>query len=66
MMEEVKYPNCTVELSDGNAFAIMGAAQRAAKRAGVPRDEIDAYLKEAQSGDYDNLLQVTMKWFDVA
>jgi hypothetical protein len=45
---------------DGNAFAIMGNFQRAARRAGWNKDEIDAVLKEAQSGDYNHLLATIM------
>lgn len=46
---------------DGNAFFLMGAFSRAAKHQGFPQNEIDAVLKECQSGDYDNLLQVLIK-----
>jgi hypothetical protein len=42
--------------ADGNAFAIMGRFQGAARRAGWSQEEISAVLKEAQSGDYDHLL----------
>jgi hypothetical protein len=45
---------------DGNAFAIMGNFQRAARRAGWDKDEIDAVLKEARSGDYNHLLATIM------
>ena len=41
---------------DGNAFSIMGAFSRQAKREGWTKEEIDAVLKEAQSSDYDHLL----------
>ena len=47
---------------DGNAFAIMGRAQRAMKQAGVSKEVRDRYFKEAKSGDYNNLLTVTMKY----
>jgi len=30
----------------------------------VPQDEIDAFFAEATSGDYDHLLQTTMRWVD--
>jgi len=50
---------------DGNAFAIMGKAREAAKKAGWGKPEIDALLKEAMSGDYNNLLCVMMKHFNV-
>lgn len=50
---------------DGNAFAILGAAQKAMKQAGLPPEDIKKYMDEATSGNYNNLLQVTMEWFDV-
>lgn len=43
---------------DGNAFSIMGAFSKNAKKQGVPQADIDSVLKDAQSGDYDNLLRV--------
>lgn len=45
---------------DGNAFVIMGAFSRQAKREGWSQDEIDAVLNEAKSGDYDHLLATIM------
>lgn len=50
---------------DGNAFAIMGKVRRALRRARVPQKEIDAYIEEAKSGDYDHLLRVTMDTVNV-
>lgn len=50
---------------DGNAFAILGQVQKAMRRAGVPADEIKAYMDDATSGDYDHLLQVTMQTVEV-
>ena len=41
---------------DGNAFSLMGAFKRDAKRAGWPADEIDKVLEKAMSGNYDNLI----------
>ena len=63
----VRHPEVEVELSgqDGNAFVIMGAVRRAMRRAGVPAEELDEYTTEATSGDYDNLLAVTMRWVTV-
>ena len=43
---------------DGNAFSLMGAFQRAARKQGWSREEIDAVLTDCRSGDYDHLLQV--------
>jgi hypothetical protein len=65
---EPKYPNVKVELvgEDGNAFAILGACSLAARKAGVPLEERELFMKEAKSGDYDNLLRTCMKWFDIS
>lgn len=41
---------------DGNAFAIMGAFQRQARREGWKQDEINQVLDKARSGDYSNLI----------
>lgn len=59
--------NIEVELvgRDGNAFAIMGAVTKALRQNGYTPDDIDEYKKEAMSGDYDNLLRVTMEWVEV-
>ena len=51
-----------VELSDGNALGIMVAVKRALLSANAPRSDIDQYVKEAMSGDYNHLLQVTSNW----
>ena len=48
----------------GNAFAILGRTTRALRHAGLDQDEIDQYYAEATSGDYDHLLQTTMRWVD--
>lgn len=47
---------------DGNAFAIMGAMRRALREAGNSPEVVESYLQAAQSGDYNNLLQVTMAY----
>lgn len=59
--------NIEVQLvgQDGNAFAIMGAVTKALRQNGYTPDDIDEYKKEAMSGDYDNLLRVTMEWVEV-
>ncbi len=40
---------------DGNAFVLMGYARRFAKQLGLDEKKI---LKEMQSSDYENLLEV--------
>ena len=42
----------------------MGRVSNALRKAGYPKEEIERYHNEATSGDYNNLLQVTMKWVD--
>ena len=41
---------------DGNAFYILGKVQRALREARQSKEFIDAVIKEATSGDYNNLL----------
>ena len=63
---EPKY-DITVQLSgeDGNAFNLMGIVNRALRNADAPQKDIDAFIKEATSADYDHLLQTCMKWVHV-
>jgi hypothetical protein len=62
-----KYPNVHVQLvgQDSNAFMVLGLCQRAAQKAGLPKEEIEAFMTEAKAGDYDHLLQTCMKWFEI-
>ena len=57
----------TVELlgQNDNAFAIMGACKKAARKAGWNLERIDKLLEEMMSGDYDNLLCVAQTHFEV-
>lgn len=66
-MTDPKHPSVRVTLTghDGNAFAILARVSNAMRNAGVPREEISEYRKQATSGDYNNLLQVTMQWVEV-
>jgi hypothetical protein len=49
---------------DGNAFNILGRARQALRLAGRG-DEWTTFETEATSADYDHLLAVVMKWFEV-
>jgi len=51
---------------DGNAFAIMSRVSSALKKAGASKEEIDQYMNESMSGDYDNLIRVATQWVEVA
>lgn len=54
-----KPPTCRLEGEDGNAFAIMGKVRRALFRGGYS-ELAPLYLELATSGDYSNLLRVSM------
>jgi len=60
-------PKPKVELvgKNGNAHNIMALVQRALRKAGVPKQIIQAYLKESKSKDYDNLLRTAMRYAEV-
>ena len=45
---------------DGNAFALMGAFRKAARRQGFEQDKIDKVILECQSSDFNYLLQTLM------
>lgn len=49
---------------DGNAYAIMGYVRIAMRRAGMSREDIDAYTKDATSSDYNHLLVVSSEMID--
>jgi len=56
---KTEMPRRSIEIDltgpDGNAFALMGYANRLAKQLNIDSEPI---LKEMQSGDYDNLVEV--------
>lgn len=66
-MSDIKYPDIEVQLTgnDGNAYSILGAVSKALRLADASEDEIETFMEEATSGDYDNLLRTCMKWVDV-
>ena len=58
-----KFPHINVSLigEDGNAFAILGRVLGELRRAKVSQEDRDAFIADAQSGDYNHLLQVVME-----
>ena len=62
-MPDVKCPHVKVRLAgeDGNAFAVLGRVRRAMQEAGVPEDEITAFVVEASRGDYDHLMETVVR-----
>nr|BDD45425.1 hypothetical protein 1 [Desulfobacteraceae bacterium] len=57
----------TVKLIDtnGNAFAIIGRVKDALLKAGADKGYVQQYMNQAMSGDYDNLLCITMDYVHV-
>lgn len=49
---------------DGNAFAIIGEVSKALKKNGQS-NLVKEYQTKAMSGDYDNLLRVSMEYVDI-
>ncbi len=66
-MNAPKYPDVRVKLigKDGNAFFIVGRVAAALKNAGVSDKKRAVFVKEATSGDYNNVLRTCMKWVDI-
>jgi len=64
-MKDPKYPDVKVTIYDGNAMKILSKCKNAARRAGLSDTEVDQYLQEATSGNYQKLLQTSFEWFDV-
>ena len=48
----------------GNAFTVMGAVRGILRQLRVPREDQEKYTKEAMSGDYHNLLQISKDILD--
>ena len=67
-MSDIRYPHIPVQLSgvDGNAMSVISTVTRALRRNGVPSSEVSAFVDEAMSGDYDNVLITAMEWVDVS
>lgn len=64
--DQPKHPEINIQLvgQDGNAYSILGRCTDALRRNGL-RDQVEAFRKEATSGDYDNVLRTVMAWFSV-
>ncbi len=57
-------PICCLVGKDGNAFAIMGEVSKTLRKAGLG-DKVAEYKAKAMSGDYDNLLRVSMEYVEI-
>ena len=57
-MMEVKMDWASVK---DNAFAMLGAFRKAARRQGYPQADIDRVIDDARSEDYEHLVDVLMR-----
>ncbi|WP_458097931.1 hypothetical protein [Roseomonas sp. WA12] len=48
--------------TDSDSCAVVNAASRALRKAGAPSAEIDIFINEALSRDYNHVLTTTMAW----
>ena len=60
-----RFPEVVVPMTgeDGDAHAVLGRAARAARRAGLPRRLVLAFLREARAGEREHLLATVARWF---
>ena len=63
-MQDVRHPHVRVKLvgEDGNAFFILGRVSGEMKRERGSEAEQKAFMDEAQSSDYYNLLRTVEQW----
>jgi hypothetical protein len=62
-MMEKRHPYSLIGI-DGNAFSIMSYVANAMKQCGYSRDAINMYRTDAISGDYNDLLCLSMQMID--
>ena len=60
-MTQSKKVNLNLVGLDGNAFSLMGAFSRQAKKEGWTAEEIKVVTDKCMSGDYNNLLCTLME-----
>jgi hypothetical protein len=65
MAEEKQKPVVKLIGGDGNAFSVLGACLRVLRQAGYSQAEQVRFMKEATSGDYNQVLATAMKWLEV-
>ena len=65
MKKPKKKPVLKLTGIDGNAYSVMGHAVIALRKAGADEEYIQQYKDEATSGDYSNLLRVTMDYVSI-
>jgi len=65
MTRPIEKPTVKLIDTNGDAFAIMGRVKNALVKAGADKEYVQRYMDQAMSGDYDNLLCITMDYVHV-
>ncbi|AYD82073.1 helix-turn-helix DNA-binding domain protein [Mycobacterium phage Saguaro] len=63
-----RFPHVHVELvgQDGNAMSIIGRVAAALRGGGADTREVNQFVNEAMSGDYDNVIATACRWVEVS
>lgn len=62
---EAEGPALKLTGSDGNAYSVLAACKRKARKFGCTNEALDELQEEMLSGDYNHVLQTAMKYFEV-
>jgi len=60
----ISKPKLKLAGTDGNAFALLGAALRTGKKAGWTNEQVEEFKVRATKSDYDHLLRTLQHYFD--
>ena len=58
-------PKCKLVGEDGNVFNIIGSVSKSLKQAGLKTEATEFQDKAFNSGSYDEVLQLAMKYVEV-
>lgn len=58
-------PKVQLSGNDGNVFLLIGLCQKAARSAGWSVQQIEEFMAEAESDDYDHFLATAQRYFNV-
>jgi hypothetical protein len=66
MENEITKPKVKLTGENGNAFVILAACVKAARKAGWSTQMIREFRDKAMAADYDSLLRTCMEYFEVS
>ncbi len=65
-ISKLSRPTANLVGVNGNVFSVLGHASKALKKGGWTPPQVEAFMQEAMSGDYDNALRTCMKYLRVS